>query len=386
MKILYHHRIASKDGQYVHVEEIINALTKQGHEIKIVAPQVAENSDFGSDGGWVDALKAKLPQFVYELLEFSYSFYAFIKLSMAILQFKPDVIYERYNLFFPAGIWASKVFKIPLQLEVNAPLYQERKKYDGISIDWLAKWSQNYCWRQADKALPVTNVLADYLREIGVKEENIDVIPNGINKESFYAPTTIPTKLPDLSNKTVIGFVGFVRDWHGLDRVLTIMKELDDSSLFFLIVGDGPAVERLKQQAKSLGLSEQIFVSGIVQRADMPNWVAQMEVALQPDVVAYASPLKMLEYLALGKAIVAPDTPNIKELLTDEENSVLFDINQKDSFSLQLTKLLKSADLRQKLGVQAAKTIERKSLTWEQNAKKIVQNFNILLSCATKKY
>ena len=131
MKILYHHRIASKDGQYVHVEEIIRALTMLDHDIHIVAPNVAENSEFGSDGGWVDSLKAKLPQFFYELLEFGYAFYAFFKLAIAIIKFKPDVIYERYNLFFPAGVWASKVFNIPLLLEVNAPLYQERKKYDG---------------------------------------------------------------------------------------------------------------------------------------------------------------------------------------------------------------------------------------------------------------
>ena len=50
MKILYHHRIASKDGQYVHVESIINEFKKQGHDVVIVAPGVAENSDFGSDG------------------------------------------------------------------------------------------------------------------------------------------------------------------------------------------------------------------------------------------------------------------------------------------------------------------------------------------------
>jgi glycosyltransferase involved in cell wall biosynthesis len=378
MKILYHHRIASKDGQYVHVEEIINALTKQGHDIHIVAPQVAENSEFGSDGGWVDSLKSKLPQFIYELLEFGYAFYAFLKLALAIIKFKPDVIYERYNLFLPAGIWASKVFRIPLQLEVNAPLYQERKKYDGISLDWLAKWSQNYCWRNADKALPVTNVLANYLREVGVKESFIEVIPNGINEEAFYAPTHKPAALPDLTGKTVIGFVGFVREWHGLDRVLTVMKTFNDPSLYFLIIGDGPAVAKLKVQAEELGLNDQVYVSGIVQRADMPNWVSQIEIALQPDVVSYASPLKMLEYLALGKAIVAPDTDNIKELLTDNENALLFDINNSDDFSEKLIELLGSIELRTRLSKAAANAIKKQSLTWHNNGLRIVKLFEAL--------
>ncbi|WP_143871116.1 glycosyltransferase family 4 protein [Catenovulum sediminis] len=380
LNILYHHRIASKDGQYVHVEEIINALTEQGHQIHIVAPKVAENSDFGSDGGWVDTLKAKLPRFVYELMEFAYAFYAFIKLSIAIIKYKPDVIYERYNLFLPAGIWASKLFGKPILLEVNAPLYQERKKYNGISLDWLAKWSQKYCWRNADKTLPVTNVLANYLREVGVAESKIEVIANGINKKHFYNEIQKPQQLPNIENKVVIGFVGFVREWHGLERILDIIKKLDDKNLFFLIIGDGPAVPALKAQAKALALENQIFVSGIVQRKEMPNWLSHIEIALQPDVVPYASPLKMLEYLALGKAIIAPDTANIRELLEDEKNALLFDVENKNSFSEKLTELLLDAELRKQLGKNAHSTIEEKNLTWEANGEKIATLFKQLLN------
>ena len=81
MRILYHHRIASKDGQYVHVEELTSALKKLGHEIIIVGPRVVEQKEFGSDGGFVTNLKKYLPGVLYEILEFCYSFFAFIKLD-----------------------------------------------------------------------------------------------------------------------------------------------------------------------------------------------------------------------------------------------------------------------------------------------------------------
>ena len=84
MKILYHHRIASKDGQFVHVEELTNAFIEQGHELKFVAPSLNENSDFGHDGGFVTKLKKLLPRALYELLELTYSFWIFIKLVKAI--------------------------------------------------------------------------------------------------------------------------------------------------------------------------------------------------------------------------------------------------------------------------------------------------------------
>ena len=222
--------------------------------------------------------------------------------------------------------------------------------------------------------------MANYLRNIGVSDEKIVVMPNGINEERFCAPTTKPPQLPDLSHKTVIGFVGFARPWHGLDRVLNVMHQMNDNTLFLLIIGDGPAVKTLQTRAAELGLSEQIFISGIVQRNEMPNWVAQIQIALQPDVVAYASPLKMLEYLALGKAIIAPDTANIRELLCHNQNALLFNPEQTPSFNECLLAMLSSNSMRKQLGEQAAKTIRDKNLTWKDNAQRIVVLFQQLLS------
>ena len=225
MKILYHHRIASKDGQYVHVEEIIKALRQLGHEVIIVAPNIAEHSEFGSDGGWVDVLKAKLPKWFYEVLEFSYSFYAFFKLAKAIIKHKPDCIYERCNIFLPAGIWAKKLFRLPLQLEVNSPLYQERKKYGGIALDSLAKWSENYVWRNADRVLPVTHVMASYIKAIGVPEEKITVIPNGVDT-SIFTPKNTANRAQRFEGKLVVGFVGFCREWHKLFLFFLTLRRL----------------------------------------------------------------------------------------------------------------------------------------------------------------
>ena len=114
MKILYHHRIASKDGQFVHIDEIVSALKELGHEVSVIGPDVAESGDFGHDGGFVTKLKKKLPKAVYELMELGYSAIAAFKLIKQIKKDRPDVIYERYNLYQPAGIVISKIFKIPL--------------------------------------------------------------------------------------------------------------------------------------------------------------------------------------------------------------------------------------------------------------------------------
>ena len=224
MKILYHHRIRSKDGQYVHLEELTNALRNLGHEIILVGPAAIEKEEFGSEAGIVDSLKRILPAFIYEILEFGYSFWVYVRLRAAIRRFKPDCIYERCNLFQTAGAWAKRLYKLPMLLEVNAPLMEERQKYSGLSLVSLAKWSQNYVWHAADYLLPVTEVLAGYLRRAGVPDSRIVVVPNGVNSRRFqrvYGREEAKRRL-GVEGRLVLGFTGFVREWHGLERVIDL--------------------------------------------------------------------------------------------------------------------------------------------------------------------
>lgn len=376
MKILYHHRIASKDGQYVHVEEIIKAMRAQGHEVKIVAPNVAEKSEFGSDGGWVSKLRANLPQFCTELLEFTYAFYVFFKLCYAIVKHKPDGIYERYNLFLPAGIWAKKLFGLKLILEVNSPLYKERKQYGGIALDRLAKWTEVYAWRNADLVLPVTNVLAGYVKGVGVPANKITVLHNGIDPVRFNKNIENERE-QRFQNKLVVGFVGFCREWHKLDEILGLLAEEKNERLFFLVVGDGPVADSLKQKATSLGISDNFHITGLVEREDMPYWLDQIDIAIQSAVTPWCSPLKLIEYLAKGKAIVAPDADNIQELLSHNENAVLFDHENPSDLIKGVREIINDELLRKEIQQNAVRTIEEKQLTWDNNARYICDSFSM---------
>ncbi len=244
MKILYHHRTRSKDGQNVHIEEMVAALRRRGHEVIVVAPRAMENEEFGGDAGMVAILKRALPKAIYELLEFGYSVCAYLQLRRATIEHRPDCLYERYNLFLPSGAWLKKRFGLPMLSEVNAPLVQERAKFDGLFFVRLAEWLERYVWATADYVLPVTAVLADYVRARNIPGERIVVIPNGINLEAFSGRDNREAAKRELglSGKTVLGFTGFIRSWHRLERVVDVLADKSaDSDLHFLVVGDGPA-------------------------------------------------------------------------------------------------------------------------------------------------
>lgn len=385
MRILYHHRTASKDGQAVHIEEMIEALRSQGHEVRVVAPGAPQApadvpaqgvGRMGRDMDWVHRLKALLPKAAYEGMELAYNLVAYRKLLAAAREFQPHLIYERYNLFLLAGLLVKKRLGIPLLLEVNSPLVLERSQHSGgLALRRLARWAEGTAWRGADAVLPVTQVLGDHVRAYGVPGDRIHVIPNGINRAHFAdAPTPDVAKgRLGLQGKVVLGFTGFVRDWHGMDRVIRWMSsDAAPANARLLVVGDGPVRAELEQLAASLQLGERVRFTGVVHRDRVPGLVAAFDVALQPAVVDYASPLKLIEYLALGKAIVAPNQPNIAEVLDDGVNALLFEPGDTLGLERSLARLAHEPALRQRLGQGARDTIQGRQLTWAGNARKAV--------------
>ena len=381
MKILYQHRTQAADGGYVHIRELTEALKALGHEVIMVGPAFPEGGKFNEDSNSaVSTLRRFIPRPVYELMEYAYSFVAFRRLWKAYKEHKPDVYYERYNLFFLPGVWLKKRTGIPMLLEVNAPLYQERCAHSGgLTLKSLAKSTERAAWKAADMVLPVTDVLADHIRAEGIDEHRIEVIANGVGREFLeesFDGTTIRERYGIAPDALVLGFTGFVRPWHGLDRILDmIAAHPDRDRLHLLMVGDGPARVDLEAQAKSLGIGNRVSFTGVVNRGDIPSHIAAFDIALQPSVVAYASPLKLFEYLAMSKAVAAPDTPNIREVLTHQENALLFDPNQPEGLSQAVQALIDDPTLRQKLGQAGRALIETRPYTWSGNARRVIELF-----------
>jgi glycosyltransferase involved in cell wall biosynthesis len=375
MRILFHHRIRSKDGQFVHLEELTTALEREGNDVLIVGPRAVEEETFGSSIGVIDLLKRFLPRAIYEVLEFSYSIPAYFRLMRAIRRFRPEIVYERYQLFFPTGVWATRRAGLPMLLEVNAPLLQERAKHSGgIALESLASWSEAYVWNAAAYCLPVTRVLADMVQETGVPQDRLQVIPNGIDFSRFDGgPSREEAKARlGLQGRLVLGFVGFIRDWHGLERVLQYVASHPEQNASVLLVGDGPARSELEALAAQLGITDRMQVTGIVQRDEVVRWLPAFDVALQPDVTAYASPLKLFEYMYCGLPVIAPDTPNIREILVSGANGLLFDRSRPGEFERAMAELIADGALRERLGAAARQTILDRDLTWQGNARRVV--------------
>lgn len=378
MKILYSHRIQSHDGQGVHLEALVAALRAAGHEVLVVGPAAYEKAGLGGESRLIGLLRRWLPAFAFELLEFAYTIPAYRKLAAAAERFRPDALYERYNLFFLAGAWLARRRRLPFLVEVNAPLAEERATHGNLRLRRLARWTENYVWRRADRVLPVTEVLAGHVAAGGVARERIVVIPNGIDLAEFPAAAAARQSGPETATLT-LGFVGFVREWHGLDAVVrAIAAWQGPPALVLKVVGEGPARPGLEKLAAELGIAARVVFTGLATREEIPGHVAGFDVALQPASVAYASPLKVFEYMAAGRAIIAPDQPNLREVLRHEETALLFDPADKKAMWAAVARLVTDPALRARLGGAARAEIIARDRTWAGNARRVAALFDAL--------
>jgi len=373
MRILYHHRILARDGMRVHIDALTGALERRGHCVSIVGPET-ETAGEGGRGLLARCadLRAYAPGWARDGMELGYNRRAERDLARAAARQPPDVLYERYNTFLTAGLHLKHRLSVPMMAEVNAPLTEERRATGLLSLDSLAVRMERAVWRGADAVLPVSDALAEHIRAAGVPEERIAVIPNGVDLAAFTGERDRAVKAElGLEGKTVFGFIGFVRAWHGLDRVLDAFSSLADPSLQLLIIGEGPASDALREQARARELGGRLTFTGTRPHGEIPRLLRAVDVALQPDVTAYASPLKLFEYMAAGCAVIAPDRPNIREIVRHSETAHLIAPGSAEALEQAIVTLAGDSGLRSRLAKAAREEIERQDYTWDGNARRV---------------
>ncbi|NBC32047.1 MAG: glycosyltransferase [Alphaproteobacteria bacterium] len=371
LTILMHHRLGSQDGQAVHLLELKSAFERAGHRVVLVGPAGFGRVPFGGTAGGTARLKQAVAPWLFELMEVGYNLPALVRLVRAIRRHRPDMVYERYSLFLAAGAVARAFGVRPLLLEVNGPLYEERSAHDGLQLQGLGRLFQRLIWRRADLVLPVTAVLAGYVRSCGVPDRRIMVVPNGIDPARFAdtPPAEEAKAALGLAGRTVLGFTGFLRAWNKLDLLLECVAAAPDRDRHVLVVGDGPARPELEAMAARLGVADRLTITGVVGREDIARHVAAFDIALVPGVTPYASPLKLFEYMALGKAVLSIDSANIREVLTHGETAWLV---PPDGFAEGLERLAGDPALRRQLGDAGRARIAAGGFTWDRNAARII--------------
>jgi len=115
-----------------------------------------------------------------------------------------------------------------------------------------------------------------------------------------------------------------------------------------------------------------VIFAGAKERSEIPEYIDAFDIALQPRVTSYACPMKIIEYLAMGKVIIAPDQENIRDILIDQENAILFDPGDMCDLNIKIQSIINKSEFKKELSKNALETIIGKKLIWTENAGKAI--------------
>jgi glycosyltransferase involved in cell wall biosynthesis len=384
VRILYHHRTRAGDAQGIHIAALCEALRALGHEVELVAlvrearpaaPKATEVAGTPAREG-ASLFGLPVPAWFYELLALAYNVPGFFMLAAAVLRRRPDLIYERYALFTLCGCWVARLFGVPFVLEVNAPLSQELGRHGGLAFARLARRLETRLLSSTTRTVVVSQAMADVFAAQGVPAGRMVVMHNGVDAAHFNPAIdgSAVRARHGLGDACVVGFVGWMRPWHGVELLIDAVAGLLPScpDLRLLLVGGGPALAGLREQVDRLGIGQAVVFTGPLPAHEVPAHIAAMDVAVQPDVTGYASPIKLFEYLAVGRAVVAPARPNILEVVRDGDTALTFPPGDGPALAAALERLYRDPALRARLGAAGAALIDQRGFRWARNAQRVV--------------
>jgi glycosyltransferase involved in cell wall biosynthesis len=389
MHILYHHRTTGQDAQGIHIREILGAFHALGHSTELVsfadrshaapvaeAPQGTISRPAPHRERYALLSRLRSLALIYECAELLYNLWGFWALARAIRHRRPDLLYERYSLFNVSGALASRLWRIPMVLEVNAPLAYEKEHYERLVLRRLAYALERWICNHSTRTLVVSTPMKHILTREGVREDQLVVVPNGVNTveiASALGRCDVRAR-HGVGARLVLGFVGWFKPWHRLDTVIELLaaRPAWRGRVHLMLVGDGPEAAALRNLVRALGLEGSVTFTGAVGRELIYDHIDAFDVALQPHVTEYASPMKIFEYLALGKCVVAPDLDNIREILTHGEDALLFRAGDAGDMGRAIELLVTDPERVRRMSHAARRKIETRRYYWIDNARRAI--------------
>ncbi|WP_432454620.1 MULTISPECIES: glycosyltransferase family 4 protein [unclassified Agarivorans] len=393
MNILFHHRTRGRGAEGVHIRGVVKGLRELGHQVKILSlpgadpeeelptnnepePSATEQPAAPKRGLFtrITELTKYTPEFVFELFELGFNVIAWWRLRKTVKQQKVELIYERYSLFMFASVWWAKRHHLPIILEINDSCLVHRVRH--LFFQSLAKRVEQWIFSHATGLVFISSRFQQVAVDTYPNIAPSVVSPNAADLDQFVIDEQAAQQLRQqlhIEDKVVVGYVGAFVHWHGIDWFVDMIAERlkDYPDIVLLLVGDGACYESIKQRIASAGAEQQIILPGRVAHDQVPVYLSAMDYGILPDSNDYGSPMKLFEFMAMGKGMVAPDFTPIAEVVADGETSWLFPANQRQACVERVLDLSLKAEEQALVGRNARQYIERER-QWRHNAEQLL--------------
>ena len=367
--LIFHGRFPSEKAASLFAAKGSEAFAKIGTEVTLIVPRriwrekINPYKYYNLEKNFKIIYLPTLDFFAAPLIRkiaFPTSFLIFSFFSFIYLLFKAgrqDIIYSNESLpiLFASFYFSNTSYELHDFPEGNKFFYKllfRRIRHLLITNKWKAE---------------------KVVREFNVPEKKIILERNAVDVKEFDIPIgkiEARKKLGLPIEKQIAVYTGHLYSWKGTDTLAKAVRALP-SMLMIFVGGTDPDIERFKTLFGSI---ENIMLVGHKEHAEVPYWQSVADVLILPNTAKediskfYTSPMKMFEYMASRRPIVATDIPSIREVLNDN-NAIIVVPDNAESLAEGITKAFSDSKLRETITARAYADAE--SHTWEKRAKRI---------------
>lgn len=284
----------------------------------------------------------------------------------------PDILHAHSPILngIPA-LWAGRRLRIPVVYEIRAFWEDAAVDHGTYSHNsWkyrLVRLAETSVCHHASQIGILCEGLKQDLIQRGIPEGKITVVSNGIDPEEFAdgeADVEYQQEW-DLNGKEVVGFLGSFYRYEGLDLLVDAFAQIADrrKNARLLLVGGGETEAELRDQIQNLGLQDRVILPGRIPHERICDVYALCDVLAYPRnsarITELVTPLKPLEAMAAGKALVASNIGGHRELIQPGQTGILFPPRDRQALARSIEELLNDRQLRQTLGEHARRWVHR---------------------------
>jgi len=329
-------------------------------------------------------------RFLREILEIN----TFAKnIEILIERIAPELLHAHSPLLVGyAALRAARKHNLPVVYEVRA-FWEDAAVDQGKAIQWALRYRvtrtlETRLLRKVDAITVICEGLKKDIVERGIPEEKIFVVRNGVDTERF-----VPIKKDDgllekisLRGKKVIGFIGTLFNFEGIDILIEGMKLLKDhQNIVCLIIGHGQSEEKLRGLIRKYSLEDKVLFLGQISNEIIESYYSIIDIFVYPRhsyrITELVTPLKPLEAMAMGKTVIASDVGGLKELIHDGQDGLLFKSGDPHSLVKSILYLINNKSVAENLRRTA-----RRNMVQYRNWDKITETYKKVYEYACSKH
>lgn len=371
--------ISANKGDAVHVLELTRNLRRLGSRVVVVAHSSKRTSEpFFHNTGAYEGARTMLSRLVLFCLS---ALRARVRVTFTSSQC--DILYMRDYLFCMLGLGPKMLFSKKMVWEVNGIASDERAQKPHPSNVFLLpiiRILESLAIAGADRIVAVSEGVMDALLERGCPRSKIVLIENGVNA-SMFSNNIEPSDIERVKKRLgvfhvtapVLCYVGAIRPWQGLDILIDAAPLISEEvgKIKVLIVGGGEWLSDLKDTVEKRGLGAVFSFPGAVPHSRIPLMLAVSGVCVAPFVRGRAaSPIKIYEYMASGKPVVASRIPGL-EFIEEKRLGILVTPEDPAELAKAVIHLLKAPEEAKGMALRGQAYV-RQNCSWHSVAQRVM--------------